>query len=110
MSGWNPNSPSNLYLMRNDAEGAWKVGISVNVKRRTYFLPGFTVVAVWPFPNGRLARVVEQAIHRDWRASGFPYALEPTVIGYTETVSMELVTEDEICAAIASVMEVVDVT
>lgn len=41
-------------------------------------------------------------------ASGSSVELAPTVIGYTETVSMSLVTEEEIRSAVASMMDLIE--
>jgi hypothetical protein len=79
LSGFSPNSPGYLYLLRNDVAGLRKLGITNDPERRFTELArcGFDPIEVQgPFANGQQALDWEQAILRFLRSSGAVFACD----------------------------------
>jgi predicted GIY-YIG superfamily endonuclease len=95
--------PSSVYLLRHNHHEALKVGITNDRVERLieHERQGWSLIDLWSFDSGRDAQNVEQTVIAAWNQ--FEYAVtaeEMPQRGYTETVSLEDVSEAEAVALI----------
>ena len=94
-----------LYLTRNDARNALKIGASApsESRLRTWRQRGWEVVEVWDFHDRRAVFAVERTVKAWWRRCGWGPAYHESD-GYTETVSLADVDEATTCAFVEGII------
>jgi DNA-directed RNA polymerase subunit RPC12/RpoP len=94
-----------VYLFRHDKHRALKVGITNDRIERLiqHEREGWSLVDMWSFDVGADARYIESAVLTAWEAYEYGVAEEDMPqAGYTETVSLDDVSEAEALALIES--------
>ena len=101
--GFDGTKSAVVYLFRHDGHGALKVGITNDRIERLiqHEREGWSLVDMWSFDVGADARYVEVAVLDSW--SDYEYGVtedEMPQAGYTETVSLDDVSEADAIALI----------
>jgi hypothetical protein len=113
-SGFKPDRPALLYLVVRPDLVAAKIGICEDSPKNSrlygHMRNGWTKVRTRHFDIGAAARTVEDTVIRSWRARGFLPVLDNGFgyNGYTETVSLNELSADEIWLDVCSLAEVPD--
>ncbi|MEV0150022.1 MULTISPECIES: hypothetical protein [unclassified Nonomuraea] len=109
--GFKPDRPALLYLVTRLDLAAAKIGICEDSPKnsRLYELSrnGWTKIEIMRFGLGAQARTVEDAVIRSWRANALPPVLDNGLAynGYTETVSLNLLSVTEIWSQVQKVAD-----
>jgi hypothetical protein len=104
--GFQPAKPAFLYLVAKPQLQVLKVGIcgasEQNGRLAEHGRQGWQLLHKRSFSRGSDARRVEKAVIDRWRQAGWPFVLDRGLAydGYTETVSMSLVTPEQALALI----------
>ncbi|MEV0636387.1 hypothetical protein AB0I77_15740 [Streptomyces sp. NPDC050619] len=106
--GFKPNRPALLYLVISSRLEAAKIGICEdspkNQRLYEHGRTGWTLRKIMQFPLGRDAHELEQVIVRSWRERGWTTVTDGGLAynGYTETVSLHVITETDIWAEVTT--------
>jgi formylmethanofuran dehydrogenase subunit E len=106
-SGFQPGQPAAVYLFRHDDLHALKIGITNQTTDRLtkHERFGWTLVDLWFHDVGEDARLVEQAVLASWKNYDPPVGAEDMPqAGYTETVSLDDISEADAVVFIESLV------